>query len=65
MRSIERRFANFYSLPGKSSYIAFADAIKGQHFGTETIRYWFNKLVEKDDYTPRDKKDLFKHLLAL
>ena len=65
MRSLEIRFASFYSIPGTSSYIAFADAITGQHFSAETIRRWFPKLIEKDDIEGVDKKELFKHLFLV
>ena len=65
MRSLEARFANFYSRLGATSYIAFADAINGQHFSAETIRRWFPKLIKKDDIEGVDKKELFKHLFLV
>lgn len=48
-----------------SSYICFALAISQQGFGTQAIRRWFNKLVEKDDYDKCDKKSLLAHLMHL
>lgn len=65
MRSIQRRFMQLMKQPGKSSYVAFAEAIQGQRFSEEIIRRWLKKLVNKDDYSLCDKKDIFKHLLAL
>ena len=62
MRSLEARFANFYSSPGKSSYIAFADAVMGQGFSGQTIRRWFYKVVEPDDYEGVPTKELFWNL---
>ena len=65
MRSLEARFAHFYSRLGTTTYIAFADAVTGQHFSAETIRRWYPKLVEKDDVEGVDKKELFKHLFLV
>lgn len=66
MRSLERRFANIARLnPYWSSYICFAEAVKGQRFSKKIIANYFNKLVEKDDYGKEDKKHITKHLLAL
>ena len=66
MRSIERRFANLqYKRPELSSFINFAAAVKFQHFSTDAIHRWFNKLVEKDDYARRDKRTILKHLVSL
>lgn len=63
MRSIERRFNNTIKTnPLLSSYICFLRTIWGQKFTKSIIRKWFNKLVDEDDYSKADKKDLFKHL---
>lgn len=63
MKSIKH---NFDSLREKrplwSSYACFVAAIKGKGFGKDAIRRWFNKLVEKDDYTKNDKKALLENL---
>ncbi len=51
MKSIERRFNKFKDKQsGWSTYSCFVAAIRGQNFSSESIRRWFNKLVEKDDY---------------
>ncbi|MFA4942071.1 MAG: hypothetical protein WC564_00315 [Patescibacteria group bacterium] len=66
MKSIERRFKNLEaSNPGWSTYTCFAEAISGQGFGEQTIGRWFNKLVDKNDYSSSDKKDVLKHLVNL
>jgi len=63
MRSIERRFKNIAEKnPLWSSYICFAEAIKGQKFTKPMISMWFSKLVEKDDYSKSDKNQLLKQL---
>ncbi|MFZ2187333.1 MAG: hypothetical protein WAV46_01765 [Candidatus Moraniibacteriota bacterium] len=66
MRSIEARFKkvqvrNFI----KSSYDCFAEAISGQKFSREVIHRWFMKLVNKDDYAKREKKELLLYLESL
>lgn len=66
MKSIERRFRNIMDKNRNwSSYICFAEAIKGQKISKDIISRWFSKLVEKDDYSKSDKKQLLKHLEVL
>ena len=66
MRSIERRFKEIENKnPFWSSYICFAEAVKGQKFSRRTISIWFSKLVEKSDYGAKDKKALITNLEAL
>lgn len=66
MKSLERRFNNITAkYPAWSSYICFAETVKGQNFNRKSIQYWFNKLVEKDDYSQSDKKRLIAHLEEL
>jgi len=66
MKSLERRFRNIadrhYSW---STYTCFAAAVKGQNFTHPIILYWFNKLVDKDDYDHKDKKELMAHIEKL
>ncbi len=66
MRSIERRFKNFQTKSGGlSSYMNFAQAISGQGFSENNLSRWFNKLVEKDDYDKKDRKQIIKNLVLL
>ena len=66
MRSLERRFNNIQRLnPYWSSYICFAEAMKEQGFSKRIIQFYFNKLVEKDDYDKADKRQIVKHLISL
>jgi len=63
MKSIERRFANLQETrPSLSSYTNFAGAVKDGKFGPATIRRWFNRLVEKGDYTGMNKRVLISNL---
>ena len=66
MKSLQRRFANLQEArPILSSYINFAGAVKEGKFSPRIIRYWFNRLVEKDDWAGMSKIDLFCHLDSL
>ena len=66
MKSIKRRFNNIEKKnPYWRSYICFAEAMKGQDFSGQTIRRWFNKLVDKNDYAKSDKKAILNHLDTL
>ncbi len=64
MRSIERRFNQVgLKKPLASSYSCFFMAIEGQKLTKGMISRWFNKLVEKDDYDPKDKREIIKFLV--
>jgi len=45
--------------------MCFAEAIKNQKFSKKMIAIWFNKLVDKDDYSKQDKKELLNQLKSL
>lgn len=63
MRSIERRYKKFSKkFPEWSSYSRFAEAIRGQKFSKRTIHFWFNRLVEKDDYSENEKRKILREL---
>ena len=66
MKSLERRYNNI-SIKNKllSSYICFAIAVTKQKFKKATIYYWFNRLVDKNDYSRKEKRNLLKHLCNL
>jgi len=66
MKSLERRFYNISQLnPVWSSYICFVEALKDQNFSKRIISYYFNRLVEKDDYDRTDKKRILSHLFSI
>ncbi len=63
MKSLEKRFIktnakNVYL----SSIVCFAVAITQQHFSKDTIHRWFQKLVDKDDYSRSDKRQILEQL---
>lgn len=66
MKSVQRRFNIIkHKFPYWSSYVDFADTIKNQGFSKKAIYYWFNRLVEKNDYSLSDKNSILTHLLKL
>jgi len=66
MKSIERRFEVMVKkYPYHSSFICFARAVTGQKLSRDMIKRWFNKLVDKNDYDPKDKRKLFDQLELL
>lgn len=64
MRSIEARFKKF-SRPEQSTYITFAKAVRGQGFCFERIARSFSELVDKEDYTPEERKAILHYLHSL
>lgn len=63
MKSLERRFNNITEKkPFWSSFICFAEAVKGQGFNRQTIHRWFQKLVDKNDYARSEKRAVLAHL---
>lgn len=65
MRSLERRFKNIQDKnPLLSSYICYSMTVRGQGFHKEAIERHFN-LIDKDDYTRKDKPALIEYLFEL
>lgn len=66
MRSIERRFEIYKRKnPDLGDFTILMRTVKGQNYSKETISRWFKKLVEKDEYSPSDKRHLMGELLKL
>jgi len=66
MKSIARRFNNVSQKnPGLSTIVCFAIAITEQNFSCQTIARGFNKLVDKNDYDKKDKKEIMNFLERL
>jgi hypothetical protein len=64
MKSIERRFKRITKRnPYWSSYVCFWSTVRYQRFTKKTISIWFNKLVDKDDYSKSDKKACISHMM--
>ena len=66
MKSIARRFNRLrIEHPYWSTIICFNEAIRGQKFRSSLVLRWFNKLVNKNDYSKSDKKDIAAYLKKL
>ncbi len=66
MKSLKRRFDNITEKkPFWSSFICFAEAVKGQRFTSPILHRWFQNLVQKNDYDQSDKRALLNHLDSL
>lgn len=48
--------------PTWGDYIVLRSLVKGKGFRRSYIEKWFKKLVPKDDYDPRDRKELIRQL---
>lgn len=66
MRNIEKKFIKLQiSCPGSSSLINFNAAVRNGGFKRDTIRRWFNVLVEKEDYCGVPQKVLLDHAVSI
>lgn len=66
MRSIQRRFQNFHlKHPDLSTYVVFVRTVRGQRFNRCAISGWFNRLVDKNDFAPKDRNKLVRELTGL
>lgn len=66
MKSLERNFIKIAERnPPWSSYMCFAVAVTKRNFQESIISRWFSKLVDKDDYAKRDKREVLRHLQRL
>ena len=63
MKSINRKFNKLSRKnPYWSSLVCFTETIYGIGFSRQTIHRWFNELVDKDDYSSSDKKEVMSFL---
>jgi hypothetical protein len=68
MRSVERLFHSIKTSregEGLSSYTIFARTIARKGFEKKVINKWFDKLVDREDYTRVKKKVLLQYLYDL
>ncbi len=64
MKSIRRKFNEVSSKhPYWSSYVVFFATVKEGRFGKKAVRHWFNRLVDKNDYSPVEKRGVVAHLV--
>jgi len=66
MKDLKARFELMsQKYPNHGDYFLFGRAIEGTGMQPDTLRRWFNKLVSKEEYEQKDKRDLFEHLYHL
>lgn len=65
MKSIGRFNNIAQGNPYWSSYICFAEAVRGQNFSRQILHRRFNKLVDKNDYSKKEKRAILNHLEIL
>lgn len=64
MKSLEARFRDIeVKNPLWSTFVVFVAAINGAGFSEETIRKWFPKLVDKDDYSRSERDQLMRWVI--
>jgi hypothetical protein len=66
MRVLKRIFNKIrIENPFWSDYTCFAEAVRGRKFSKKTIIRNFNSLVDKEDYTGSEKKEIIEFLMGL
>ena len=66
MRSVRRVFEKIkVENPFWSSYLCFAEAVRGKRFSRRTILKNFNALVDEKDYAKNEKKEIIDFLEEL
>lgn len=66
MRSLKRVFEKLKrENPNWSDYICFSHTISGKGFSKKVVSGYFNKLVDKDDYSRGERKEVLERLFWL
>jgi len=66
MKSVRRVFEKIRAEnPLWSSFLCFANAVRGKHFSRRTILRNFNALVDEKDYARNEKKEIVDFLVEL
>lgn len=66
MRSIRKSLEQFrYLNPDWSDYTCFATAITGRNFSERSIRLNFNILVNDEDYSKTEVREIYEHLYKI
>jgi hypothetical protein len=65
MRSLKRVFEKRKrENPNWSDYTCFSHAVSGKGFSKKIVSRYFNKLVDKGDYSREEKKEILKGLFG-
>jgi hypothetical protein len=66
MYNIKSRFEKIAANhPLYSTYTAFAEAIKNTSISERTVRLWFYRLVDSEDYQKSDGPAIVRHLVSI
>ena len=66
MYKVKNRFEELArKYPYYSTYVVFAETIRGTGLTENTIRRWFYRLVEADDYAQDEVRSVLRHLVKL
>ncbi len=66
MYQVKKRFEKIANAkPVLSTYMVYAETIRGTGLSEITIRRWFYRLVEPDDYAPNEVQPILRHLASL
>lgn len=64
MKSIQRKFNSIQELnPYWSSFSCFVETVKPSRYSRDKIMRYFNKLVDKEDYSQSDKAKIYSWLI--
>ncbi len=63
---VQKRFEKIANKnPHYSSYIAFAETVRDSTLSESTVRRWFYKLIDVDDYGKSDGPAILRYLVSL
>lgn len=66
MKKFKPTFTKYQSdNPGWSSLTCFNQTVNNRNFSKRIIYYWFNKLVDKNDYSQSNKKEIMEFTLEI
>lgn len=65
MQTIRTRFKKITNKnPLRASANCFAEAVLGQGYSERTVRFWFHRLVDKDDYAAEDEREVVSDMVV-
>jgi hypothetical protein len=66
MYQLETRFQKIAAAkPALSSYMVFAETVRNTGLSESTIRRWFYRLVDREDYAQNEARSILRFLVSL
>lgn len=66
MKSVKRKFQDVQKRHQFwSSYVCFAETVARSNYSKKAVYFWFNRLVDPDDYVASEKQSVLAHLVTL